>query len=222
MAKASASRVHLLVDLRKPWDVERARAFFAACGPARYEGRGAAVTPEDHERWARAAEAAGWRHAFVWDVPFPRGLVRLGVAMRCEPFPLGGREPVPWKLVDPARWMRVDLSRLDFEDEATLPWLGDYLGRLARAVEPGFAFADVEGKLAANVATDPRGLTWPILLLAPDHVARIGRERVASAPALAREVAPETFLVALPAPTFGTRARALDAVAGTLGRRARS
>jgi hypothetical protein len=52
-------------------------------------------------------------------------------------------------------------------------------------------------------------------------VQRIGEERLLSAPALVQPLGPQTYLVQVSEAPLSARARALDALAGHLGRSAR-
>jgi hypothetical protein len=203
---------HLLVEHREPLDAARLVRLFERCGPARYEGRGARVTPEDRARWAATAEAAGWAQAYAWDVSGPGGLARVNLALRATAFPFRG--------IDPAAWLHLMLD-VPFEDAGDGEWLAGYLGAMREAFSLPFAFADTEHHLKENAGADPRKLAWPIMLLGPEHVQRVGEDLVRTAPAVVREVAPQTYLLQVSEAPFAARARALDALAEHLGRRAR-
>jgi hypothetical protein len=210
MAKRGA---HVMVEHREPLDAQRLVRLFERCGPARYEGRGAAVTPADRQRWAATAEASGWAQAYAWDVPGPAaGFARVNLALRAGAIPL--------KSVDPASWLHLACD-LAFDDPAEGAWLADYLRAMGDAFGLAYAFADTEHHLKANPNADPRKLTWPIMLLGPDHVQRIGEERIRGAPALVQELGPQTYLVQVSEAPLAARARALDALAEHLGRTAR-
>ncbi|GEM_PF-3733025 len=202
---------HVLVE-HGGLDRERALRLFERCGPARYQGRGAAVTAADRARWADAAEASGWAQAYAWDVPGPGGrLVRVSLSLQASAVKLRG--------VAPASWLHL-VCALPFDDPAEALWLGDYLAAMGDALPLSFAFADTEHHLRENANADPRKLAWPIMLLGPAHVQRLGEERIRSAPAVVREVGGSLLVLASEAP-LAARARTLDALAAHLGRSAR-
>lgn len=203
----------MLVEHREPLDRERVLRLFQRCGPARYERKGAAVTPEDRERWAASAETSGWSQAYAWDVPGPSGSpARVNIALQATALPMRGAPPASWL------HLVCDVAFAAPEEGA---WLADYLSAMGEAFTIPFAFADSAHHLRSNAASDPRKLVWPLMLLGPEHVQRVGAERLLSAPGLVRPLAGGAFFVQVSEAPLAARARALEALAQHIGRPAR-
>lgn len=149
------------------------------------------------EKWVRQATAEGahgflptWRHRLpvVSGTGVVLGHRDLGVIYKLaySPFELNRqvRLRIPVMEAEPDHWAILwGDTGLRFDDAEGMAWFADRFRDFADFLHADFAFAGSVLAVHVSAGEDVTQLAWPLMVFGPDRVARLGRERVLSAPA---------------------------------------
>ena len=94
---------------------------------------------------------------------------------------------LPKLLADHEHWGMIGPNGSDLEWNVTseMDWFLDKCRLVLPHFQPDFAFADVRTTVVARLegGADPRDFAWPLMVLGPEEVRRIGRQKLLDAPA---------------------------------------
>jgi hypothetical protein len=179
------------------------RTVIRECGPKTQNSR---LPPDEllHRQLQFAKSHNFVNHLGNWEYPHPfrvasgivQGAVSLPLTLRQRRFAVSMTREVeiPFIMNDPAHWLRTNSGGdPDSRTAAGASWFLDRVRPLLPVFEPDFAFADTDLHLVKNldgIDIDPAALSWPLMVLGPERVAKLGRDHVAATPAWKVEFLP--------------------------------
>lgn len=135
---------------------------------------------------------AGWRDGKTFGVHYNSRF--LGLWTTISYAFLGGKDytdlegrvtPTPILMESQYQWATIDANpqQIDCMVDEQARWFLDRCRCPIETLTPEFAVSDTGDFLRQHLKHDPSAFAWPLMVLGPERVAKLGRERVLKSPA---------------------------------------